>query len=251
MRLLLSSPFDCAPLHMVTDRSTECLTSRLLRRSLRRRDCTANEIACCRRRRGCVNCIHAQAVTLRHDAVYGCVPFVSTVSAGRELDHDRYGLVPAVLFWDVGHHRGIESAPASYHGVHRRWCSDWNTTPLLRRALSEARWDDSVHLVIDLSAVTSMDSAGPYTLLEARFKHHLGGGGHLAVIADPDSHAIPELQIVALTASFDFHSTLADALHACASADTSTSHEPNRPAIHATCSPTHRAQLATSPVFDK
>src|SRR5438309_2335080 len=55
---------------------------------------------------------------------------------------------------------------------------DWNTTPLLRRALSEARWDDSVHLVIDLSAVTSMDSAGPYTLLEARFKHHLGGGGH-------------------------------------------------------------------------
>jgi anti-sigma B factor antagonist len=95
---------------------------------------------------------------------------------------------------------------------------DWNTTPLLRRALSEARWDDSVHLVIDLSAVTSMDSAGPYTLLEARFKHHLCGGGHLAVIADPDSHAIPELQIVALTASFDFHSTLADALHACASA---------------------------------
>jgi anti-sigma B factor antagonist len=128
---------------------------------------------------------------------------------------------------------------------------DWNTTPLLRRALSEARWDDSVHLVIDLSAVTSMDSAGPYTLLEARFKHHIGGGGHLAVIADPDSHAIPELQIVALTASFDFHSTLADALHACASADTSTSHEPNRPAIHATCSPTQRAQLATSPVFDK
>ena len=128
---------------------------------------------------------------------------------------------------------------------------DWNTTPLVRDALTEARRDDNGHLVIDLSAVTSMDAAGPYTLLEARFKHHLGGGGHLAVIADPDSHAIPELQIVALTASFDFHSTLADALHACASAVTSTSHEPNRPAIHATCSPTHRAQLATSPVFDK
>lgn len=95
---------------------------------------------------------------------------------------------------------------------------DWNTTPLLSRALSKARRDDNAHLVIDLSAVTSMDSAGPYTLLEARFRHHIDGGGHLAVITDPDSHAIPELQIVALKASFDFHSTLADALHACASA---------------------------------
>ena len=101
---------------------------------------------------------------------------------------------------------------------------DWNTTPLVRRALAEARHDDNLHLVIDLSAVTSMDSAGPYTLLEARFKHHICGGGHLAVIADPDSHAIPELQIVALKASFDFHANLADALHACASADTSTGH---------------------------
>jgi anti-anti-sigma factor len=112
---------------------------------------------------------------------------------------------------------------------------DWNTAPLLRRALSEARRDDNAHLVIDLSAVTSMDSAGPYTLLEARFRHHLGGsGGHLVVIADPDSHAIPELQIVALKASFDFHATLADALHACPNAG----HEPNRPAIHAICSAT-------------
>jgi anti-anti-sigma factor len=101
---------------------------------------------------------------------------------------------------------------------------DWNTTPLVRDALTEARRDDNVHLVIDLSAVTFMDSAGPYTLLEARFKHHISGGGHLAVIADPDSHAIPELQIVALKASFDFHASLADALHACASADISAGH---------------------------
>ncbi len=115
---------------------------------------------------------------------------------------------------------------------------DWNTTSLVRRALTEARCDDNVHLVIDLSAVTFMDSAGPYTLLEARFKHHIGGGGHLAVIADPDSHAIPELQIVALKASFDFHATLADALHACASADSSTGDEPTKPAIQPTCSAT-------------
>jgi anti-anti-sigma factor len=101
---------------------------------------------------------------------------------------------------------------------------DWNTTPLVRDALTEARRDDNVHLVIDLSAVTSMDSAGPYTLLEARFKHYLSGGGHLAVIADPNSHAIPELHIVALQAGFDFHTSLPDALHACTSAGTSSGH---------------------------
>src|SRR5947209_5058579 len=61
---------------------------------------------------------------------------------------------------------------------------NWNTTPLVRNALIEAQQNDNAHLVIDLSAVTFMDSAGPYTLLEARFKHHLSGGGHLAVIAD-------------------------------------------------------------------
>lgn len=98
---------------------------------------------------------------------------------------------------------------------------DWSTRLLVKNALTQARQDDNVHLIIDLSAVTSMDSAGPYTLLEARFKHHLSGGGHLAVIADPDSHAIPELHIVALQAAFEVHSTLADALHAY----TSTGHK--------------------------
>ncbi len=101
---------------------------------------------------------------------------------------------------------------------------DWNTTPLVRNALTEARQDDNIHLVIDLSAVTSMDAAGPYTLLEARFKHTSNGGGHLAVVLDPESRAIPELQTVALKAAFDFHATLADALHACASAGINSSH---------------------------
>jgi len=36
---------------------------------------------------------------------------------------------------------------------------DWTTSPLVRDALTETRRDDNVHLVIDLSAVTSMDSA--------------------------------------------------------------------------------------------
>jgi len=93
-----------------------------------------------------------------------------------------------------------------------------DTTPVLRDALAEARRDDNAHLVIDLSAVTSMDSAGLYTLLEARYKHDIGGGGHLAAVIDPSSRAIPDLYVVSLEATFDVHHDLAGALHACASA---------------------------------
>lgn len=99
---------------------------------------------------------------------------------------------------------------------------DWNTRSPLRNALVEAGQDDNAHLVIDLSAVTSMDSAGPYTLLEARFRHRLKGAGHLVVVADPNSSAIPELQSVAIRAAFDVHPTLTDALHACARTNTRT-----------------------------
>jgi anti-anti-sigma factor len=103
---------------------------------------------------------------------------------------------------------------------------DWNTRPLLRKALTEAHQDDNVHLVIDLSAVTSMDSAGPYTLLEARVKHHLDGGGHLAVITNPTTSIIPELHGVAIRAAFDVHPTVAAAFDACAHAKIPTSHTP-------------------------
>jgi anti-anti-sigma factor len=72
---------------------------------------------------------------------------------------------------------------------------DWNTRALVKDALTHARHDDNAHLVIDLFGVTSMDSAGPYTLLEARVKHHLSGGGHLAVITHPSSRAIPKLPV--------------------------------------------------------
>ena len=92
------------------------------------------------------------------------------------------------------------------------------TMPIIRDALVEARLDDNAHLVIDLSTVTSMDAAGPYTLLEARFKHDISGGGHVAVVVDPNSQTIHELHIVALRATFDLHSNLTDALHACANA---------------------------------
>jgi len=107
---------------------------------------------------------------------------------------------------------------------------EWNTRPFMRNALIAAGHEGNLHLVSDLSAVTSMDSVGPYTLLEARFKHHLNGGGHLAVITDPSSRAIPELHSVAIRTGFDVHPTLIDALHACAHANTRSSHRtPQQP----------------------
>ncbi len=97
-----------------------------------------------------------------------------------------------------------------------------DTTPVLREALTQARRDDNAHLIIDLSAVTSMDATGLYALFEALSKHNLGGGGHLAVVVDPHSEAIHDLHIVALEAAFDLHHYLAGALQACANAGTAT-----------------------------
>ena len=102
-----------------------------------------------------------------------------------------------------------------------------DTTPILRKALAEGRQDDNAHLVIDLSTVTSLDSSGLHTLLEARHKHRLNGGGHLAVVVDANSQAIPQLHIVVLQATFDLHHKLTEALHACASTGTDGS-KPNR-----------------------
>jgi anti-anti-sigma regulatory factor len=95
------------------------------------------------------------------------------------------------------------------------------TTPVLRVALVEAQRDDNAHLVIDLSAVISMDvdAAGLYTLLEACYTHEISGGGLVAVVVDPNSQAIPELHIATLEATFDLHHNLTDALHACAVAN--------------------------------
>jgi anti-anti-sigma factor len=151
------------------------------------------------------------------------VQFLAAASSGRS-----WIMIDTDCSWQTP--LGSSATPAITVTLSRHLCEttvctvvgavDWNTRTLLRNALAEAGQDDNVHLVIDLSAVTSMDSAGPYTLLEARFKHGLRGRGHLAVVADPRSTAIPELQDVAIRAAFDVHPTLSDALHACAHVDT-------------------------------
>jgi anti-anti-sigma factor len=97
-----------------------------------------------------------------------------------------------------------------------------DTSPVLRDALTQARCNDNAHLVIDLSAVTSMDATGLYALFEALSKHNLGGSGHLAVVVDPRAQAIHELHIVALQAAFDLHHHLVGALQACANIGTDT-----------------------------
>jgi hypothetical protein len=64
-----------------------------------------------------------------------------------------------------------------------------------------------------------MAAEGLYTLLVARHRHRTSNGGHLAVVVDPWSPAIPELHTVSLRVSFDLHRTLTEALRACAHAD--------------------------------
>ena len=95
---------------------------------------------------------------------------------------------------------------------------DGDTAPILRDALADARCDENAHLVIDMSAVATMDSTGLYTLFVARHKHSIGGGGHLAAVIPQDSPAIPDLYVVSLDTIFDLHSDLGGALEACASA---------------------------------
>ena len=97
---------------------------------------------------------------------------------------------------------------------------DMDTTPVLRDVLAEARGDDNAHLVIDLSAVSSMDTTGLYVLFKALHKHNIGGGGHLSAVIDANSRrVISELHLVALQSSFDLHQDLAGALHCCANAN--------------------------------
>ena len=89
----------------------------------------------------------------------------------------------------------------------------------LREALTAARRDKNPHLVIDLSAITSLGSTEFFTLLAARHNHTLDSRGHIALVVDPEFHGIPEVYVVALKVSFDLHHTLASAFHACTNPD--------------------------------
>jgi anti-anti-sigma regulatory factor len=97
------------------------------------------------------------------------------------------------------------------------------TVPVLSEALARPQGGDHArHLIIDLSAVTSLDSGGLYTLLVARHHHGTDGAVHLAVVINPHSSTIAELYLVSLQASFEVYDSLAAALEACANNPTET-----------------------------
>ena len=97
---------------------------------------------------------------------------------------------------------------------------DLGTTPALRDVLDLAVCDENRHLVIDLSAVTSLDSTALHALFAARHQHDMRGGGYLTAVIDSDTGAIPKLYLVALEKAFVLHNTLAAALDACVRAGT-------------------------------
>lgn len=94
---------------------------------------------------------------------------------------------------------------------------DTDTASVLQDTLIKAARDDNAHLVIDLSAITFMDSAGLYALFMARHKHNIGGNGYLAVVIDSNSQAIPQLYAIALDVIFNLHNDLNEALRCCIS----------------------------------
>jgi anti-anti-sigma factor len=98
-----------------------------------------------------------------------------------------------------------------------------DTAPVLSEALARPQEDDhDRHLIIDLSAVTSLDSDGLYTLLVARHQYSTGDGIHLVVVINLHSPTVAELYLVSLQASFEVYDSLAAALQACANAPTDT-----------------------------
>ncbi len=96
---------------------------------------------------------------------------------------------------------------------------DLATAPLLAGTLTGAVHDDRSHLVIDLSAVALLDSAGWQAVLETLDSY--GIDGHLAVVVDSNSGATPA-DITALDEFLDVHDDLTGALRACARAAIST-----------------------------
>lgn len=96
---------------------------------------------------------------------------------------------------------------------------DLATAPLLADTLTDAVHDNRSHLVIDLSAVALLDSAGWQAVLEALDRY--GIDGHLAVVVDSNSAATPA-DVTALDKFLDVHDDLTGALQACAQAAIST-----------------------------
>jgi anti-anti-sigma factor len=96
---------------------------------------------------------------------------------------------------------------------------DLVTAPGLSDTLIEAIHDERPHLVIDLSAVDFVDSAGLHAIFESLDGYDIDG--HVAVVVDPNSEAVTPLEIATLDEYLDRHGDLTRALQACARASIS------------------------------
>jgi anti-anti-sigma factor len=96
---------------------------------------------------------------------------------------------------------------------------DLVTAPVLAASLIEAVHDDRPHLVIDLSAVTLLDSIGLHAVLDALDFYDIDG--HLAIVIDSRSDAITRPEITELSEIVDIHHDRASAMRACARASVS------------------------------
>jgi anti-anti-sigma factor len=96
---------------------------------------------------------------------------------------------------------------------------DLITASVLSDTLIEAVHDERPHLVIDLSAVDFMDSAGLQAVFESLDRYDIDG--HVAVVVDSNSKAVTPLEIAALDELLDRHGDLMRALQACARASSS------------------------------
>lgn len=96
---------------------------------------------------------------------------------------------------------------------------DLVTAPVLCDTLIEAVHDERLHLVIDLSAVDFVDTAGLQAIFESLDRYDIDG--HVAVVVDSNSDAVTPLEIAALDEFLDRHGDLTRALQACARASIS------------------------------
>ncbi|MGH4023519.1 MAG: STAS domain-containing protein [Pseudonocardiaceae bacterium] len=94
---------------------------------------------------------------------------------------------------------------------------DLATTPVLGDMLDEAIRDDvRPHLVVDLTTIDYLGSAGLQALLDALKKQ--GRQGHLAIVTNENQRASRPFQVTALDEVFDLYDNVAEALRACAAA---------------------------------
>lgn len=97
---------------------------------------------------------------------------------------------------------------------------DLVTAPLIASRLMEQVHAGRPHLVIDLSAVTLLDSSCLHSVLDALDSYDIDG--HLALIIDSRSETITRPEIGMLSEIVDIHHDLASALRVCARASISS-----------------------------